>query len=63
MTHLSFSEFTQTQLEPKTHQQDFPPTMFLRRQAIRAFPDGKFVATYKDFATNRTYAFPQIDCD
>jgi hypothetical protein len=38
----------------------FPPTILLRRIAIRIFPDGRQVATYKDTQTGETYAVPPI---
>ena len=37
-----------------------PPTILLRRVAIRAFPDGREVATYKDTLTGETYAVPPL---
>jgi hypothetical protein len=38
----------------------FPPTILLRRIAIRIFPNGRQVATYKDTLTGETYAVPPI---
>ena len=59
MIQLSFSDFCQLQTEAKKQSaQEFPPTIFLRRIAIRTFPDGD-IATYKDFTSGKTYAFPQ----
>ena len=62
MNHLSFADFCALQTEATKPRQteDFPAMMTLRRQGIRIFPDQKSVATYKDFATNKTYVFPQV---
>ena len=47
--------------ESVAHKQPLlPPTMLLRRVAIRSFPDGKQVAIYKDANTGETYAIPPI---
>ena len=37
-----------------------PPTILLRRIAIRTYPDGREVATYKNTLTGETYAVPPI---
>ena len=59
MNRLTLAEFCQLQTEAKkSSAQEFPPTIFLRRIAVRAFPDGD-IATYKDFTSGKTYAFPQ----
>jgi hypothetical protein len=39
---------------------DLPPTILLRRIAIRSFPDGKQVAIYKDTRTGADYAIPPV---
>jgi hypothetical protein len=39
---------------------DLPPTILLRRIAIRSFPDGKQVAIYKDTRSGAEYAIPPV---
>jgi len=39
---------------------DLPPTILLRRVAIRSFPDGKQVAIYKDTRSGAQYAIPPV---
>ena len=42
----------------KTKSNELPPSMLLRRIAIRTFPDNKNVALYRDTKTNTDYAIP-----
>jgi hypothetical protein len=39
---------------------ELPPTILLRRVAIRSFPDGKQVAIYKDTRSGAEYAIPPV---
>jgi len=59
---MSFQDFLNLKEATTKHAPapDLPPTILLRRIAIRSFPDGKQVAIYKDNRSGAQYAIPPV---
>ncbi len=60
LTLRQFLALVENTTAAKRNQPDFPPTILLRRIAIRQYPDHRQLAIYRDQATGTDYAIPPM---